>query len=302
MASQVKDDSSGVDVVEQAPFKVLTHSQSGQFPWKRRSSQHFQGPYSSYPSHKSPRSQQANPYPQYTDNSYGRHSKYYQPPNQRNNVVRQIHPRRPRSQPLQRVVTEFMTTVKQEFIVVNDRERFQKCIDYFKELLHAADDDHKKLPRTIIFCSSFDRAMRLAYALCFHGIPTRAPPREATTEDLIAEFDRCFVKEVPILVFDNPYLKGVISNVELIVNYDLPKTLEEFGSRIQSFVQPEKCITYVSSNADRELLKSAKTMVEASGGTITESFKALFKYENPKFEDYLEQFVTADSWLRLLDD
>jgi hypothetical protein len=231
-----------------------------------------------------------------------------QKPKYHGNNVREIFPRNNQVERLRRkrttkdIITELIINYKQEYMVLPTVERYMKCLSFFKTLLENADGDFHNLPRTIIYTSSYLQAQRLALHLKENcGIPCGVGSSNTTKAELLPIFQQCFVKETPILIFESREFKERVDNVDLVVNFSLPSTIEEYARRLDSLVH-EKCLTFVTCDEDRQFLRKISDIVEANGYDPPRSLTEVFTFYGGNFERYIKEFQVKDSWIDLFDE
>jgi superfamily II DNA/RNA helicase len=211
----------------------------------------------------------------------------------RNNHIERLRRRRT----IKDIITELIINYKQEYTVLPAVGRNMKCSSFFKTLLENADNDFHNLPRTIIYTSSYLQAQRLAVHLeekC--GIPCGVGSSNDTKAELLPMFQQCYDKEIPILIFESREFKERVDNVDLVINFSLPSTIEEYARRLDSLVH-KKCLTFVTCDEDRQFLRKIFDIVEAKGCVPPRSLTEVFTLYGGNFERYIKEFQVKDSWI-----
>uniref|UniRef100_A0A914YZH7 Helicase C-terminal domain-containing protein n=1 Tax=Panagrolaimus superbus TaxID=310955 RepID=A0A914YZH7_9BILA len=203
---------------------------------------------------------------------------------------------------INQTITNLLTNVKQEFAVAPGAKKYVKFVKLFMKLLNDVDHDAQQLPRTIIYTSSNEQAKSLCcYLNTKLKLPALAVNPDITDKQLEEVFSKCQNKELPILIFKSRIFDWIISDIDLVINYTLPTDIVEYCRRLDCIIH-KKCITIVSTDADRLLLQQIKNIIEINGGNPPESLKAVFTFYEGNFEEYLRDFKTVDSWIDLLDE
>jgi len=151
------------------------------------------------------------------------------------------------------MVGALCSDVKQEFIKVEKDEKREKL----EEILQMPDRDPQE--RTVIFVETKKSADFMCGNLCQDDLPATSIHGDRFQSQRYEALDDFKTGKKPILVATSVAARGLdISGVGCVINYDLPKSVDDYVHRIGRTGRvgnPGKAISFVDDTYDAELLE-----------------------------------------------
>jgi len=163
------------------------------------------------------------------------------------------------------IIGGFCSDVKQEFVKVEQFEKREKL----EEILN--DPERNPVDRTLVFVQTKKNADFITAHLLQNGFEANSIHGDRFLSQRFEALENFKAGVKPILVATSVAARGLdISGVELVINYDLPREVEDYVHRIGRTGRvgnPGRAISFVDDTENADVCKLIVEKLVAGGGT-----------------------------------